>query len=92
MASRRRRRRHQTLHGSSDGSVGRDDQNLGTPDVTPELKQTIVEGVLREAGNRSVDKLAQEENELLIGLLRSRAQAENGTTKGTTTQRSCSIV
>src|SRR6202040_2940546 len=50
-------------------------KTLGTPDVTPELKQTIVEGVLREAGNRSVDELAQEENELIIGLLRSRAQS-----------------
>src|SRR5438874_7554785 len=61
-------------------------KTLGTPDVTPELKQTIVEGVLREAGNRSVDALAQEENELLIGLLRSRAQSENRTTKGKTTR------
>src|SRR5438552_4441469 len=59
---------------------------LGTPNITPELKQTIVEGVLREAGNRSVDELAQEENELLIGLLRSRAQSENRTTKGKTTR------
>src|SRR6202166_104314 len=49
-------------------------KTLGTPDVTPELKQTIVEGVLREAGNRSVDELAQKENEVIIGLLRSRAQ------------------
>src|SRR5882724_8164776 len=56
-------------------------KTLGTPDVTPELKQTIVEGVLREAGNRSVDDLAQEENELIIGLLRSRAQTNNGATK-----------
>jgi 3-hydroxyacyl-CoA dehydrogenase len=61
-------------------------KSLSSPDVTPELKQTIVEGVLREAGNRSVDELAQEENELLIALLRSRAQAESGTTKGTTKQ------
>jgi hypothetical protein len=53
-------------------------KTLGMPDFTPELKQTIVEGVLREAGNRSVDELAQEENELLIGLLRLRAQASNG--------------
>src|SRR5207247_3233772 len=29
---------------------------LGTPDITPELKQTIVNGVLGEAGNRSVDQ------------------------------------
>jgi 3-hydroxyacyl-CoA dehydrogenase len=56
-------------------------KSLGTPDVTPELKQTIVEGVLREAGNRSVDELAQKENEVIIGLLRSRAQSKNGTTK-----------
>jgi 3-hydroxyacyl-CoA dehydrogenase len=61
-------------------------KSLGAPDITPELKQTIVEGVLREAGNRPVDELAQEENELLIALLRSRAQAENGSTKGKTKQ------
>jgi carnitine 3-dehydrogenase len=61
-------------------------KTLGTPDITPELKQTIVEGVLREAADRPVDQLAQEENELLIGLLRSRAQAENRTTKGKTKQ------
>src|SRR5437762_13231315 len=61
-------------------------KTLGTPDVTPELKQTIVEGVLREAGNRSVDELAQAENELIIGLLRSRAQSENRTIKGKTTR------
>jgi carnitine 3-dehydrogenase len=47
---------------------------LGTPDITPELKQTIVEGVLEKTGNRSVDQLAQEENELLVGLIRLRAQ------------------
>ncbi|HST12351.1 MAG TPA: 3-hydroxyacyl-CoA dehydrogenase NAD-binding domain-containing protein [Terriglobales bacterium] len=47
---------------------------LGTPNVTPELKQTISEGVLEEAGGRSVDQLAQEENEMLVGLLRLRAQ------------------
>jgi hypothetical protein len=82
MASRRWRRRDQTLHGSSDGSIDRHDQNARHAcDVTPELKQTIVEGVLREAGNRSVDELAQQENELIIGLLRSRAQSENSTTK-----------
>jgi carnitine 3-dehydrogenase len=53
-------------------------KTLGTPDVTPELKQTIVEGVLHEAGNRSVNELAQEENTLLIRLLRLRAQESNG--------------
>ena len=48
---------------------------LGNPDITPELKQTIVDGVLREAGDRSVEQLAQEENELLVGLLGLRETA-----------------
>jgi 3-hydroxyacyl-CoA dehydrogenase len=48
-------------------------KSLGTPDVTPELKQMIVAGVKREAGNRSVDELAEEENRELLGLLRLRA-------------------
>jgi len=48
-------------------------KNLGNPEITSELKQTITEGVLREAGNRSVEQLAEEENETLLGLLRLRA-------------------
>jgi hypothetical protein len=36
---------------------------------------------MREAGNRSVDELAQAENEVIIGLLRLRAQASNGAAK-----------
>jgi 3-hydroxyacyl-CoA dehydrogenase len=47
---------------------------LGTPDITPELKQTIAEAVLREAGNHSVEQLAHEENKILVGLLRLRAE------------------
>jgi carnitine 3-dehydrogenase len=45
---------------------------LGTPNITPELKQTVIDGVLREAAGRSVDQLAHDENEVLIGLLRLR--------------------
>jgi len=48
---------------------------LGNPTVTPELKRTISEGVLQEAGNRSVEELANEENEMLVGLLRLRSKA-----------------
>ncbi len=46
---------------------------LGSPDVTPGLKQTVTDGVMRMAGNRSVEELAEEENEVLTGLLSSRA-------------------
>jgi len=49
-------------------------KTLGNPDITGELKQTIVDGVLEEAGGRSVDQLAQEENEVLVGLLALRAK------------------
>jgi len=48
-------------------------KTLGNPDVTPELKQTVVEGVTREAAGRSVEQLAQNENEVIIGLLKLRA-------------------
>jgi carnitine 3-dehydrogenase len=58
---------------------------LGTPNITPELKQKVVDGVMREAGNRSVDELAQAENEVIIELLRSRARA-SGELKGKTKQ------
>src|SRR5246500_3093563 len=46
---------------------------LGTPNITPELKQKVVDGVMREAAGRSVDELARKENEVIIGLLRLRA-------------------
>ena len=46
---------------------------LGTPDVTPALKQQVADAVLEEAGGRPVDQLALEENEVLIGLLALRA-------------------
>jgi carnitine 3-dehydrogenase len=49
---------------------------LGTPNITPELKQKVIDGVMREAGGRSVEELASEENLVLVGLLKLRA---NGT-------------
>jgi carnitine 3-dehydrogenase len=49
-------------------------QRLGTPDVTPELTQTIVDGVFAEAGGKSVEELAANENGVLLGLLRLRAK------------------
>ena len=48
---------------------------LGNPNITPELKAKVTEGVLREAGNRSVEELAQDENQKLVALLRLRADA-----------------
>jgi carnitine 3-dehydrogenase len=48
---------------------------LGTPQVTDELKQIVVDGVVGEAGNQSVDSLARDENKVLVGLLALRKNA-----------------
>jgi 3-hydroxyacyl-CoA dehydrogenase len=48
---------------------------LGTPEITPQLKQTVVDAVLKEAGGRSVEQLAREENSVLLGLLKLRSAA-----------------
>ena len=45
---------------------------LGTPDITPELRQEIIDGVLREAAGRSVDQLARDENRVIVGLMKLR--------------------
>src|SRR6202162_2606972 len=50
-------------------------KTLGTPEVTPQLKQTVVDAVLKEAGGRSVEQLAREENLVLSGLLKLRSEA-----------------
>jgi carnitine 3-dehydrogenase len=47
---------------------------LGTPNITPELKQKVINGVMREAAGRPVDQLAQEENRVLIGFLKLREE------------------
>ena len=49
-------------------------KTLGDPKITPELKQKVAQGVLAEAGDRSVEQLAVEENRMLVALLGVRAQ------------------
>jgi carnitine 3-dehydrogenase len=50
-------------------------KTLGTPEVTPQLKKTVVDAVLKEAAGRPVEQLAREENSVLTGLLKLRAAA-----------------
>lgn len=49
-------------------------QELGTPEFTPELQKTIVNGVLKEANGHSVDELAARRDAMLSALLAVRAQ------------------
>jgi len=57
-----------------DGFVGLM-KKLEMPDVTPELRQAIIDGVLKEANGQSVERLARSENKLVLELLALRAKA-----------------
>jgi 3-hydroxyacyl-CoA dehydrogenase len=54
---------------------------LGVPNITPELKQTVVNGVMHEATGRSVEQLAQDENRVIVGLLKLRADGASATAR-----------
>ncbi len=47
---------------------------LGNPELTPEVRKTVVAGVLQEAGGRSLNALAAQRDEALLGLLKLRAK------------------
>jgi 3-hydroxyacyl-CoA dehydrogenase len=52
-------------------------KDLGTPtEFTPKVKQTLIDGALREAGDRSIQQLEQERDDVLMGLLKLRTQSE----------------
>lgn len=50
-------------------------KKLEMPAVTPELMQTVIQGVLLEANGKSVEQLAQSENKLILELIALRAKA-----------------
>src|SRR5256885_3551003 len=50
-------------------------KDLQMPDVTPALKQAIVDGVVKEANSHSVEQLAKDENEVILGTLALRQKA-----------------
>jgi 3-hydroxyacyl-CoA dehydrogenase len=43
---------------------------------SPEIKQTIIDGVMEEAGNRSISELERERDTMLLDLLATRARGE----------------
>src|SRR5262249_15995594 len=48
-------------------------KSLGNPEWSPELQQTIIDGVTREAGSKSVDQLAGQRDEMPLDRRRVRA-------------------
>jgi 3-hydroxyacyl-CoA dehydrogenase len=47
--------------------------SLGSPELTPEVQKKLIDSVHEEVGSRSIEELAAERDELLIGLLKLRA-------------------
>src|ERR1700723_1969582 len=58
-------------------------KDLGTmTEFSPEVKQTIVNGVLKEANGRSIAELERERDEMLLELLTTRSKAEEAVNAG----------
>src|SRR5271156_919552 len=52
-------------------------KDLGTlTEFSPQIKQTIIDGVLKEAKGRSIGELERERDEMLLELLATRSKAE----------------
>jgi 3-hydroxyacyl-CoA dehydrogenase len=65
---------HHFVEHFMDGFIGQM-KKLEMPDVTPELLQTVIDGVLKEANGQTVEQLAQAENKVVLELLALRAKA-----------------
>ena len=48
-------------------------KTLGSPDMTPEVQRKLIDSVHAEVGSRTIEELAAERDELLIGLLQLRS-------------------
>jgi hypothetical protein len=58
-------------------------KDLGTiTEFSPEVKQTIVNGVLKEANGRSIAELERERDSMLLELLATRAKGEEAAPAG----------
>ena len=55
---------------------------LGQPVLTPEVQKKLIDSVHAEVGSRSIDELAAERDELLLGLIELRTKAEKATGAG----------
>jgi 3-hydroxyacyl-CoA dehydrogenase len=51
--------------------------DLGAPNMIPELKQKVVEGVSEEIGDRKREALEAERDALLLDLIRAKSEAAN---------------
>src|SRR5277367_348877 len=52
-------------------------KTLGNPELTPEVQKKLIDGVHAEVGSRSIESLAAERDEMLLGLLELRTRTEH---------------
>jgi 3-hydroxyacyl-CoA dehydrogenase len=60
-------------------------KTLGSPVLTPEVQKKLIDSVHAEVGSRSVDELAAERDEILLGLRELRNKFENPSALAPTT-------
>jgi len=60
---------------------------LGSPELTPAVQQMLIDGLHAEVGSRSIDELAAQRDEVLLGLLELRAKSEKESTVAKRTAR-----
>ena len=61
-------------------------KTLGSPVLTPEVQKKLIDSVHAEVGSRSIDELAAERDEVLLGLIELRNKvAKSNRTKATAT-------
>jgi 3-hydroxyacyl-CoA dehydrogenase len=60
---------------------------LGNGKFAEQFQQTVVEGILEEVGNRPVEQLARERDEMLLGLLRLRTSPAKASASSKKTAR-----
>ena len=49
---------------------------LGSPELTPAVQKKLIDGLHEEVGSRSIDELAAQRDEVLLGLLELRAKSD----------------
>src|SRR6202000_693963 len=59
-------------------------KTLGAPVLTPDVQKNLIDSVHAEAGSRSIDQLAAERDEVLLGLIELRKKAETSSQKKST--------
>jgi len=52
-------------------------KQLGNPELSSKLRQTIIDGTLQETADRPLEQLAHERDDVLLGLIRLRRKAAN---------------